>query len=137
MPWREVDHTADWALAVEAPTLAELFVEAARGMYALAGYAQPKGVEPNTLKPQTLTLTALDAEALLVAWLQELLYFTETQGVVFGAYTFTAFSPTALTAEVQGYKVPRLEKVIKAVTYHNLVIRPMPGGYTTTLVFDV
>jgi len=44
---------------------------------------------------------------------------------------------TALRAEAVGGAGERLDKVIKAVTYHNLSIRSIPTGYETTIVFDV
>jgi SHS2 domain-containing protein len=132
-PYREVDHTADWALHVWAPTLDELFVEAARGMYALAGAE----AGPGTSARRRVELTAEDHEALLVAWLQELLYFTESEELVFTDYHVEHLDATHLQAEVEGGPMAQLVKVIKAVTYHNLKINRAADGYETTLVFDV
>jgi SHS2 domain-containing protein len=132
-PFREIEHTADWALEVWAPALPELFVEAARGMQALAG-ARPGAGDERQLR---LELTAVDAEALLVAWLQELLFYTEVEGLVFDRFDIALLSSTKLEGEVAGRPGGRLDKVIKAVTYHNLAIRSTPDGYSVTLVFDV
>ena len=133
MPYREVDHTADWALHVWAGTLEELFAEAARGMYALAGAPSSAGMT----ETRRVEVSAEDHESLLVAWLQELLYYTESEGLVFGEFRVEALTPTALRAEAVGGVSERLDKVIKAVTYHNLSIRSTPTGYETTIVFDV
>ena len=132
-PYVEVEHTADWALRVWAPTLTELFVDAARGMYELAG-AKPS---PNLTEHRRVELSAEDYESLLVAWLQELLYYTESEGLVFGDFKVELLDPPQLKAEVAGEKAERLDKVIKAVTYHNLNIRRTNEGYETTIVFDV
>jgi SHS2 domain-containing protein len=132
-PYREIDHTADWALDVWAPSLAALFVEAARGMYALAGAALGDG--PRTRR--TIRLIAGDAESLLVAWLQELLYFTESEGLAFDEFHLGHLSAERLEVEVAGAPAAHLEKVIKAVTYHNLAIRVTEEGYAVTIVFDV
>jgi SHS2 domain-containing protein len=131
-PFREIDHTADWALEVWAPTLEALFVEAARGMYALAG-----AVPGAACETRPIALTAGDAEALLVTWLQELLYFTESEGLVFDEFRLGHLSPQRLEAEVAGAPAVHLDKVIKAVTYHNLAIRESEAGLRVTLVFDV
>jgi SHS2 domain-containing protein len=132
-PFREIDHTADWALEVWAPTMEGLLVEAARGMYALAG-----GVPSNAERTRRqISLTAGDAESLLVAWLQELLYFTESEGLAFDEFHFAHLSAQRLEAEVVGAPAQHLEKVIKAVTYHNLAIRASEAGYRVTIVFDV
>lgn len=132
-PFREIDHTADWALEVWAPTLPELFAEAARGMQALAG-AVP-GRSPRTRR--AVRLTAGDAESLLVAWLQELLYLTESEGLAFDEFTIQGLSGERLEADVAGAPAQRLDKVIKAVTYHNLAIRADEAGLRVTIVFDV
>ena len=132
-PFREIDHTADWALEVWAPTLAALFTEAARGMYALAGAVPRAGPRER----RSVTLTAGDAESLLVAWLQELLYFTESEGLAFDEFHLVRLSAEQLEAEVVGAPAQHLDKVIKAVTYHNLAIRVTEAGHSATIVFDV
>jgi SHS2 domain-containing protein len=134
-PFREVEHTADWALHVWAPGLAELFVDAARGMLALAGHA-PLAGEPAAGAWRPVRVSAGDAEALLVVWLQEVLYLLESEGLACDHYRVLALAPTELQAEVAA-RPARLDKVIKAVTYHNLAIRQTPAGYEVTLVFDV
>ena len=141
-PYAEVEHTADWALHVWAPTIEELFVDAARGMYHLAG-AEPRlaGTLPTGSAPEdgrrVVNVTGPDYEALLVVWLQELLYYTESEGWVFDDYHIEQLTSTQLRAEVAGRPGQLLNRVIKAVTYHNLAIRPAEAGYETTIVFDV
>ncbi len=134
-PYREVDHTADWALHVWAPTREALFVEAARGAFALAGarLSEP-AAEPVV---RVVELHADDYESLLVAWLQELLYATEAEGSVFREFRIQALTPTDLRAEAAGYANGTLDKAIKAVTFHNLNIQPTPDGFEVTIVFDV
>ena len=134
MPYREVDHTADWALEVWAPTREELFADAARGMYALAG-ANEIGAASSARR--RVEVEADDYESLLVLWLQELLYVTEAEGLIFNDFHIETLTPTHLIAEASGAPAGRPEKVIKAVTYHNLNLRHTAAGYTITIVFDV
>ncbi len=140
-PFEEIEHTADWALRVWAPTLSELYVEAARGMFHLTApeLAGPpsSAAQPPAAQPHTLTINAGDAESLLVAWLQELLYLSETEGVRFDDFAVERLTPTHLTATAWARPASRPEKPIKAVTYHNLAIRRVDGGYAVALVFDV
>ena len=116
-----------------APSLEGLFVEAARGMYALAG-AQ---AAPGAAVRRRVELAAEDHESLLVAWLQELLYYTESEGLAFTEYRIEQLAPAHLRAEIEGGPAARLDKAIKAVTYHNLKINRSADGYDTTIVFDV
>jgi SHS2 domain-containing protein len=134
-PYREVEHTADWALEVWAPTLEDLFLDAARGMFHLADLEAAAGAEPSP--PRRLVLEAGDREALLVAWLQELLYLSEAEDQVYADLTITTLTPTRLAAVALGRRAAPGGKAIKAVTYHNLMIREAHGQYRVTLVFDV
>ncbi len=134
-PYREIEHTADWALKVWAPTREALFTEAARGMYALL---RARRSEPAARAAvHVIEVSAQDYESLLVAWLQELLYDTETEGSVFTEFRIEVLTPTYLRAEVSGVPLGQLDKTIKAVTYHNLNIRHVPQGFEVTIVFDV
>src|SRR5512142_3031245 len=78
--WREVAHTADWALLVWAPDPAQLLEVAAQGMYALMEVAPAAG--PGVERP--LELEEGDLESLLVRYLSELLYLLESERLVFG-----------------------------------------------------
>ncbi len=132
MPWKELSHTADWALRVWADDRLSLLQEALAGMYALLG-VQEAAMAAGT--PQQLTLTAPDDESLLVAFLNEALYWLE-EGVIWHQARLQR-QGDALLVTFFPVPVARVEKEIKAVTYHNLHIRQRPQGVETTLVFDV
>ena len=129
----DVEHTADRALRIGGRDLAELFANAALGMNSLMLSAAAG--RPSIAKE--IKLEAIDAESLLVAWLSELAFWAETESLVFTHFEFLGISPTRLRAVVRGDRVGAFEKHVKAVTFHNLVIRPEAGGLTATVVFDV
>jgi SHS2 domain-containing protein len=133
-PYEEVPHTADWALRVCGATLADLFVHAAQGMYDLMG-GEPGGDTP--AEARALTTEAADAESLLVAWLNELLYYTESDGLWFGDFRVRLKGETQLEAMATGRPATSLKKYIKAATFHNLRIAQAEGGLEATIVFDV
>jgi SHS2 domain-containing protein len=132
--FEEVEHTADRALRIWGRDLEELFVNAALGMNSLM-LAAGADSEPALAKP--ITLEAIDAENLLVAWLSELAFWAETELLVFTHFEFQRISPTGLSAIARGNRVGALEKHVKAVTFHNLAIRSASDGLATTVVFDV
>lgn len=131
--WDEVAHTADLALRVWGADLEDLFRAAAVGMGALLG-THATGA-PGVVR--SLTLIGPDVEALLVDWLNELLYLWESTQHVFTSFSFEALSETSLQAEVAGYPLVETRAHIKAATYHNLVIERDRGGFETVIVFDV
>ena len=132
--FEEVEHTADMALRCGGHDLADLFRNAARGMYRLMGIeAAPRGAPAQ----ESLSLAAMDAESLLVDWLGELVFRAESAGQVFEDMEFRKLSTTCLEAVLTGHRIRRLESMIKAVTYHRLKVEKNRSGYTTTIVFDV
>lgn len=128
----EIEHTADWALTVYAPDLVGLLEQAARGMSTLSGTAlqpEPRGV-------QEFSITGYDPEHLLVKFLTEILHFEQEAYLGFDGYDL-ALDDLTLTARLSSAPIVSQQKEIKAVTYHNLQIRPTPTGLETTIVFDV
>lgn len=131
--WQEVAHTADLALRVWGASLEDLFRTAAVGMGALVGTAATGGA--GTVR--SLTLTAPDAEALLVDWLNELLYLQDLTQRIFTSITFEALSETYLRARIVGFPLIESRAQIKATTFHNLAIKRSSRGFETVVVFDV
>lgn len=130
--FQEVEHTADWALDVWAPTLAQLFEQAASGVLALTGIE----LAGQTREVRQLDLLAVDLESLLVNFLDELLYWGESEYLAFDDFHLT-LEGTHLTGWVEGAPVVAQTKEIKAVTYHNLKVCHDSGGFRVRIVFDV
>ena len=131
--FEEVEHTADIAIRVWGRDLAELFAHAAYGMacqIADAGAAAP------TIE-RAIELAAYDAETLLVAWLGELLYLGERDGVIFTEFDMQEVTPTHLRAVARGRRAPKQQQHIKAATFSDLEIVHTGAEYETTVVFDV
>ncbi len=131
--FEELEHTADWALRVRGRDLAELLVNAAKGMLELAGVRTSATAGPE----RKLELTSLDRESLLVDWLHELLLALELRQVAFKNIQLEIKGDRGLTATFQEVPLTSIAKPIKAVTYHELVIEQGPRGLFTTVVFDV
>jgi SHS2 domain-containing protein len=131
--FREHAHTADWELEVWAPDLSSLLEQAARGMYTLSGVKLQAG----TLQERLLQFQAMDAEGLLVHFLEELLWLEEHEQLGFDHFTIEIYPEFNLHATLKGSRIISLDKEIKAVTYHNLVIQDTPRGLRTRIVFDV
>jgi SHS2 domain-containing protein len=130
--FREVEHTADWELEVWAPDLPGLLEQAARGMYALTG-ARLKSAPRFT---RTIELQAYDRESLLVAFLDELLFFAEVEGLGFDTFEISV-AQNSLRAQVDGAPLQSQSKEIKAVTYHGLAVGETERGLAANIVFDV
>ena len=133
MPFEEISHTADWSIRVWAEDLAGLLTESARGMYTLATAESSAGPRVR----RELVLDGVDAESLLVAFLEELLYLSESEGLIFDDFSGLKVEGSKLTGMMEGRALLSQEKEIKAVTFHNLEIRQSERGLEVEIVFDV
>jgi SHS2 domain-containing protein len=106
--------------------------QAARGMYQMLGtevITEPRQDRRFELKFQ-------DPESLLVDFLSELLFFAESEGLAFDQFDLRV-EGGKLQAILSGASLASLAKEIKAVTYHNLVVRETARGLEANVVFDV
>ena len=140
MPFESFDHTADVGVDVWAPTLTELFAEAARALTTVL-------CDLDTLRAteaRRTEVTAPDLERLLVEWLEELLtWFDVDQWLACSARVSVTGGPGAwrLSAVVDGERFDadrhRLNVLVKAVTYHALSVTKSEDGWRARIVFDI
>ena len=129
--------TADTGIRAWGSDLPAVFRQAARALWSLL--IEPKSVE----RRQTVgvSVEAGDRDALLVAWLNELLYLYETQGLIGADCAIRAMTDKGLSAEVWGEAVDRARHTIvshvKAVTYHQLNVGRTARGWEARVVVDV
>ncbi len=158
---RELDHTADVGIVIEARSLEELLRRAATGMWQLvlaaetegAGLAADSSAPPDAGRPgdgsapaadtsdgpsRELRIEAEGPDTLLLRWLQELLYIYEVEGLVPREVAFSSVEHTSLVAVVTWKPVERTPVLdIKGVTYHGLEARPTQDGWRGRVIFDI
>jgi SHS2 domain-containing protein len=130
--FEEIQHTADWALKVWASNFSGLLEQAARGMNHLMGVV----IDPSHPAEIDFSLTAGDQESLLVGFLNRILYAVELDSIGVDSFDLLV-DGFQIQAHLEGSRVVELQKMIKAVTFHNLVIHSNENGLETTIVFDV
>jgi SHS2 domain-containing protein len=130
--YQEVEHTADIALRVWGEDFHALLRQAAKGFYHLMS------VVPHTEKPvaEFFILQQDSLESILVDFLNELLFLAEEKNQIFDTFSFDD-QDDELTVRMAGQKILSQERLIKAVTFHDLEVRQMDCGYKTTITFDV
>lgn len=131
--YKEIEHTADWAIRVWAPDLPTLFVQAAEGMLMLAQFELEEG---NRLS-RSFKLHSQDVESLLVAFLEELLFIGEQEDLGFDKLEVEIGSGCQIDVLALGGRIASRKKEIKAVTFHNLAVKQTDAGYQVEVVFDV
>ncbi len=137
MPRYEViPHTADTGIIAYGATLPELFEHAAFGMFDLM--VDVAGLRADRDVP---VVAAGDTpEELLVAWLGELLYLGEVHRLAFAAFTVDRLEEGGVQGAATGTPFDEVElrgPPIKAVTWHDLAVVEIPGGWWARVIFDV
>ncbi len=135
--YRILDHTADVGLQASGSDLAELFSNAARGMFAVI-------VSPGTVRPSkslSVEASADNLENLLVNWLSELLYLSATKGILFCRFDIAQIDQHHIVAKAFGEPIDltrhELYAEIKAVTYHDLKVEKVGPLWSAHVLFDV
>lgn len=134
---REIEHTADLGLEVEAPSLPALFERAGLGMLALM--ADVTAVHPHETRP--FDVTATDRDELLHDWLQAILIAVHAHRFVPCELTVESLGDHAVQGLARGERLDptrhRFHTEIKGVTWHQLAVRETPRGWWTRVIFDV
>ncbi len=129
-----VEHTGEVEVHIEAPSLAALFEEAAR---ALAGVMVGDAVEMARGPDEQVEVAAGDRAALLVEWLNELVYRSETRKRVYTEARVQDVSDRALHAAIRGFDPPGIKTAVKAATLHRLQVGERNHGFFATVILDV
>jgi SHS2 domain-containing protein len=127
--WRS--HTAEIELAIEADTPEQVFAEAATAFAELISL-DPDGAE----EQREITLDARDRGALLVEWLEELIFLADTESFVPKRVDDLRLDHNSLRATLIGRR-GRVEPLVKAATYHGLHFAPTDGVWHARVVLDV
>lgn len=135
-PFEYINHTADMGIVSYGESLEAVFENAAMGMFEFL--ANLEKVVPR--QELSIYVEGEDRETLLVEWLNELLYLSETKRMLFSKFKVKELTKTHLKAEVFGEKIRKkhqLKNYIKACTYHELKVGPVKGGYRAQVICDV
>ncbi len=132
--FEEIPHTADWSFRAFGRDRRELFENAAHAIFALQGAVSREDTRETT---RDVDIQGIDYESLLVNWLNELLFLQEQNHEVYHRFAISRLTPTELIAQIAGKPRGKMDKIIKAATFHNLKIEQTKEGWQATLVLDV
>jgi SHS2 domain-containing protein len=132
-----IEHTADIGIAAYGADLKQVFANTARGLFSLITELDAIS-EKNVYHIQ---VSAPDREALMVNWLNELIYRFEAKDMLFHRFTINTLTDTELKATGYGEKIDlakhELKIQVKAATFHMLKIKQNNDGWEAQVIFDV
>jgi SHS2 domain-containing protein len=129
------EHTADIGVRAMAPTLGELFAEAAAGLFSIiSDEAPPAATGPR----RTFSISGSDLTYLLFDWLAELLFIFDTGHLVLFDFD-VQITDHGLEATAATYPIPpaHVAREVKAITYHRLAVDEREDGWHTEFIVDI
>lgn len=135
MTWRELEHTADMGLRIEAPSLEELLEECRKALYAYL----PSGLPDQTVEGEmwTVEIEAVDLEDLFIRWLNELIFLWDSHFAILVPIS-VLLEPLVPRLSVYGKLVHQTggNSPFKAATYGGALLEEGPPA-ALTVFFDV
>ena len=136
-PFEILDIFGDAGIRAFGKDLPELFAHAGIGMFSLiTNLGSITEARHITVTAQSETL-----EGLFIAWLNELVFHFDTYGFVGKRICVTELSDTSISATVFGeeFDPDRHERglLIKAATYHRLLLQEKDDHWEADVIFDI
>ena len=115
-----IEHTADVGFTACGHNLAEAFSNAACAMFSIITDLSKVGDKESRI----IEIEESDIEVLLVEWLNSLIYYFDTEGIIFTKFDITHLDENTLKAKCLGEKYDparhELNLGVKSATYHML-----------------
>jgi SHS2 domain-containing protein len=133
-----IPYTADVGLRARGTNPAQAYANAARGLFSLI--TDLEKVRESIFRD--VSVSSPDKETLLVAWLNELIFFFDTEMLLFKRFEIGNWCENSLQARCYGEKIDRsrheLKRAIKSATYHKLKVEKLADNeYQVQVLLDV
>lgn len=129
-----LEHTGEVQIRVRGSTLAAVLAEAGRAL----GELELRGQRPAApLQWREVEVSSADREALLVEWLNELIFLAETNQAVAVEFHMGQTSDSAVRARVGLVSVEESPSLVKAATYHQVRVAETADGLVADVIVDV
>ncbi len=138
--WETFDHTADVGMIVTGVDLNDLFRTAAEALF---DYIVMNRKDVRSTMHETVTLTSEDTGDLLITWLNELIFLSETKHLLYAEFVVNVSGDgRSLVATIGGEPVDRerheLDHEVKAVTRHGVEIQDLEkDGWVAEFILDI
>ena len=132
-----IDISGDVGLRIFGNDLAELFKNAANGLYSLITDTSQVEIK----KSISITAHGDNLESLLIAFLNELIFYFDTEGFMGQEIKINSINEQEVEATASGeeFDPDRHEGklLIKAATYHKVMVEKSEGTWTASVIFDI
>ena len=129
-----LDHTSEVRLRVRGDSFADVVAEAGE---AIGRLLRDEVGDRGAAAARTVHVTGRDPEALLVHWLNEIVYVAEVEQWVPTRVREVVVEGDTLRVSCTGVQLARAPSRVKAATFHGLRARAVDGETEVEVVLDV
>lgn len=135
--FRVLEHTADVGFEAFGATRSEVFRNAGRALMSLIVDLE------SVLATHSVPIEADGSGRadLLVNWLSEILYLQDTEGWLFTDFDVASLSDSSLSASGRGERFElgrhQIKLLVKAITYHELLLEKTCDGWRAQVYVDI
>src|SRR5262245_27825759 len=137
MDFQLLDHPSDIGFAARGANRKEALVAASHALVSIL--VDPAPFRP--LEERYFKATGIDEAAQIVNWLNEILFFFDTEGMIFVEFSIDSWTESEITGRAKGerFDIERHEfrTAVKAATYHQFKSHSIPGGWELRVFVDV
>jgi SHS2 domain-containing protein len=132
-----LEHPSDAGILARGQTRQEALIEASRGVTSII--VNPQGIDPR--EERSFRASGSDDGAQIVDWLNEILFFFDTEGIVLVDFAIDSWTDREIVGRARGdfYDPARHEfrTAVKAVTYHQFESHATPDGWEIRVFVDL
>jgi len=132
-----LEHTSDIGLLARGANRNEALIAASEGLVSIL--VDPAGFKP--LEERFLKATGSDETAQIVNWLNEILFFFDTEAMVFVEFEIESWTANELIGHARGERFDadrhEFRTAVKAATYHQFDSHQASQGWEIRVFVDV
>jgi SHS2 domain-containing protein len=132
-----LEHTSDIGVCARGANREEALIAASRGLVSIL--VDPSGFHPR--EGRYFKAAGPDEAAQIVNWLNEILFFFDTENIVFVDFAIDSWTAEEITGHAEGerFDIDRHEfrTAVKAATYHQFESHAIPDGWELRVFVDV
>ena len=131
MEYRFLEHTADVMFESYGKSYSQALENASKAMFSVLGNA-------GDTEKVSFFISAHNLDELTVQALADLLAYADTHEIVFSRMKVKKFDRKAYSLEMEAWgEKKRPRDAVKAVTYHELMVKEDKTGWTIRIILDV
>jgi SHS2 domain-containing protein len=137
MSYDFLDHTSELIVRLRAGSFPDLVVEAGRAMAELIFRGEERGSGMGADEWREIQVSGSERGAMLVEWMNELIYLAETQHWAPVDLDVVEVAPQKMRIRARGVSFDEPFALVKAATLHGLFVREGPDGVEAEVTLDV